>query len=98
MRRDRGEVGELGVGRPNVGEAGLELVNQLLGPFLLSKGTTYHPGLVLPGHAVVGVVAGLGQGRGDLRQCGVVALGDPGVQGEDQIGPEPGDLLEVQLG
>ena len=69
--------------------------DQLVGLVGLPERPADDAGLLVPGDAPVGVVVGLGHGGGDLGERLVLAVGQAGVDAEDQVGAQRRHLLEV---
>jgi hypothetical protein len=86
------------VGGPGVGEPLLDVGDQGVGLRPAAEDAPDGAGLFVPRDAVVRVGRRLGDGGGDGGQEGVVVGRQPGVEGKDDVGLEPGDGLEVDLG
>ena len=78
-----------------VGDLLLHVVDELLHLLGLADGAGDVHRHLVPGRAVVGVLARLRHGRRDLREQLVVLLGEAGVLADDQVGAQRGDLLDL---
>ena len=95
-RKMAGTPANSGCGGGRVGELLPHLGDQFGDLGLLADSGSDRRRLHVPGLEVVGVLAGLRDGRGDRGQLRVILRLHSGVRPDDQIGLQGGDLLELE--
>src|SRR5699024_6988616 len=90
-----GQIGEVGVVGGGLGELLLDVLDELICLVRLSQSLSDEFDLLVPVGAPRQV--GVGDGRGDVGEDVVLLLGDTGPGGEDDVGGQFDDRLEVDV-